>query len=83
MTVLESDITIRPTNAKPRIGQEFADQTSQRDGTGNNPYSPVLCVALLLLIGLIAKISPAIHAYLGQNEWRQTPDLIPAQSSIV
>ena len=67
MTVLESGITVRPNSAKPRIGQEFADQPSQRDGTGNNPYSPVLCVALLLLIGLIAKISPAIHAYLGQN----------------
>ena len=67
MTVLESGITVRPTGAKPRIGQEFADQPSQRGGIGSNPYSPVLCVALLLLIGLIAKISPAIHASLGQG----------------
>jgi hypothetical protein len=63
MTVIESGITVRPTSAKARIGH----QPSQRGGIGSNPYSPVLCVSLLLLIGLIAKISPAMHAFLGQG----------------
>jgi hypothetical protein len=33
----------------------------------DNPYSPVVSVSLLLLVGLLVKSSPAIHALLGQN----------------
>ena len=33
----------------------------------DNPYSPALSVSLLLLVGLLVKSGPAIHALLGQN----------------
>jgi hypothetical protein len=38
-----------------------------RDGSDNNPYSPLSCFALLLIVGLIVAIGPAIHSYLLQN----------------
>jgi len=33
----------------------------------NNPYSPLMCVAMLLITGLIIKFGPAIHGFLSQN----------------
>ena len=51
MTVLESDTV-----------------SHGRDGSSdNNPYSPLSCFALLLIVGLIVAIGPAIHSYLLQN----------------
>jgi hypothetical protein len=66
MSVLESDAPARPTIAetKPQIGREFAHQAKWRDSSGSNPYSPVACFSLLLIVGLIITIGPAIHAYL-------------------
>jgi hypothetical protein len=33
----------------------------------NNPYSPVMCVLMLLIAGLVVKLGPAIHELLAQN----------------
>jgi hypothetical protein len=37
------------------------------DGRMGGPYSPMVCVSTILLIGFIMKLSPALHAYLTQN----------------
>jgi hypothetical protein len=69
MSVLESDAAARPTIAetKPQIGRDFAHQAEWRDSSGSNPYSPVACFSLLLIVGLIITIGPAIHAYSAHN----------------
>jgi hypothetical protein len=69
MSVHDSDAAARPTIAetKPQIGREFAHQAEWRDGSGSNPYSPVACFSLLLIVGLIITIGPAIYAYLAHN----------------
>jgi hypothetical protein len=69
MSVLESDAAARPTIAetKPQIGREFSHQSEWRDSSVSNPYSPVACFSLLLIVGLIITIGPAIHAYLAHN----------------
>jgi len=28
----------------------------------DNPYSPVVCISTLLLVGLMVKLGPALHA---------------------
>ena len=63
MSVLESDAPARPAIAetKPQFRREW------RDSSGSNPYSPVACFSLLLIVGLIITIGPAIHAYLVHN----------------
>jgi hypothetical protein len=69
MSVLESHTAARPTIAemKPQIGREFAHQAVRRDSSGSNPYSPVACFSLLLIVGLFITIGPAIHAYFAHN----------------
>jgi hypothetical protein len=37
------------------------------DGSKNDPYSPLVCISMLLLAGLLVKIAPAFQAYLAQN----------------
>ena len=66
MSVVGSDAVARPTGAgwKPRNRRESAHPLSWRDGSENNPYSPVLCISLLLIIALIITIGPAIKVYL-------------------
>jgi hypothetical protein len=32
-----------------------------------NPYSPAMCILMLLIAGLIIKIGPPIHQLLAQN----------------
>ena len=61
MSVLESEVAARPTIA------ETKSQAEWRDSNGNNPYSLVACISLLLIVGLIITIGPAIHAYLAHN----------------
>jgi hypothetical protein len=69
MSVFESDTAARPAIAETRlqIGQEFAHPPSGRDNSGRNPYSPVGCILLLLIAGLIIEVGPTIHAYLAHN----------------
>ncbi len=68
MSAIESDPG-GPTyvEAKPRIFRQLTQPAISHDAAEHNPYSPVMCVAMLLIIGLIVKIGPAIHAYLVQN----------------
>jgi len=49
------------------IGMQRADAAGRDRERADNPYSAVLCVALLLLGGLLIKGGPAIHALLAQN----------------
>jgi hypothetical protein len=49
---------------KPPIWHKFGRALSQDQ---INPYSPVLCISLLLIVGLIIKIGPAVHGFLAQN----------------
>jgi hypothetical protein len=62
MSVLESDTAACPTSAE---AQEFAHPVSWGDGNESNLYSPVSCILLLLIVGLMIKIGPTIHAYPG------------------
>ena len=53
---------------KPQIRQKFMQPLSAHDDDAErNPYSPVFCISLLLIVGLIIKIGPAVHLGLGQN----------------
>jgi hypothetical protein len=53
---------------KPRIRRKFMQPLSSHDDAERNPYSPVLCISLLLIVGLIIKIGPVVHLLgLGQN----------------
>ena len=70
MSVITSNTVAHPAGAKmtPRFRREPARLLSERKTTGkttnSNPYSPILCIALLLAVGVIVKIGPSIHAYL-------------------
>jgi hypothetical protein len=68
MSAARSDTVARPTGAgpRPRIWNGFAHAPSRRR-PGRQPYSPALCISLLLMVGLVIKIGPAVHAYLAQN----------------
>jgi hypothetical protein len=57
----------RIPRAKPRIWQAVARALSWLDGSKNDPYSPLVCISMLLLAGLLVKIGPGLHAYLAQN----------------
>jgi hypothetical protein len=46
--------------------QAFAHPLRRHTATESNPYSPALCISLLLIVGLFLKIGPAIHANLVQ-----------------
>ena len=52
---------------KPRIRRKFMQPLGLHDDAESNPYSPVLCISLLLIVGLIIKIGPAVHLGLGPN----------------
>ena len=67
MRVVDSDAAVRPTSGEPksRLRRQLAHALRRRDG--GNPYSPVLSVALLLIVGFIVKSGPAIHVLLTQN----------------
>ena len=67
MSLLETDTGARPTAAETKPQPEFAHHPSGRVGDDSNPYSPVSCILLLLIAGLIIRFGPAIHAYLYQN----------------
>ena len=50
-----------------RIWQAVKAALNWLDGRSDEPYSPMVCVSTLLLVGFIVKFSPALHAYLTQN----------------
>ena len=38
--------------------------SGSRPAKASNPYSPILCIALLVIIGLVVELSPMIQEYL-------------------
>jgi hypothetical protein len=48
-------------NMMLRVGRVFVRLVWQSNFTDNNPYWSVLCIALLLGAGIIAKIGAPIH----------------------
>ena len=52
---------------KPRIRRKFMQPLGLHDDAERNPYSPVFCISLLLIVGLIIKIGPVVQLGLGQN----------------
>jgi hypothetical protein len=69
MSVVARHTAACPAGAKTtaRIWRKLAQAVSWLNGSKSDPYSPLLCISLLLAVGVIVKISPAIHAYLSQN----------------
>ena len=67
MSVIASDTVIRPRRAgsKARIWPRFA-RVLRRFDRGER-YSPVLCIAALLMTGLMVKTVPAIQTFLAHN----------------
>jgi hypothetical protein len=47
--------------------QDSTHPLERHTDTESNPYSPALCIALLLIVGLFVKLGPAVHAHLAQN----------------
>lgn len=65
MSVVESDTAACPGRSFER--GKNARIRSRRHSTESSPYSPVMCLSLLLIVGLIIQIGPAIRAYLAQG----------------
>ena len=53
--------------AVAQFGQKLTQRPSKAAATKENPYSAVICVCMLLLVGLFVKIVPTIQAHLAQN----------------
>lgn len=53
--------------ATERMWQAAKAALNWLDGKPDEPYSPMVCVSTLLLVGLFVKFSPALHAYLAQH----------------
>jgi hypothetical protein len=54
-------------SATQRVWQAAKATSNWLDGRSDEPYSPLVCVSTLLLVGFIVKFSPALHSYLTQN----------------
>jgi hypothetical protein len=52
-------------NAEPN--PQFLQKLTRAWRDDNNPYSPVMCVFMLLIAGLVVKLGPAIHELLAQK----------------
>jgi hypothetical protein len=69
MSVLDWPAAALPTGAgtKSRLRQKPGRGLRHRDRAEHNPYSPVACLSLLLIAGLVIEIAPAIHGLLAQH----------------
>jgi hypothetical protein len=66
MSVLESVTSgLSSEEAKLRVWERLTRALHCRDES--NPYSPVLCIMTLLIVGLTIKFGPAIHQLLAQH----------------
>jgi hypothetical protein len=65
--VIGYDAAARPRNvgAKRQVWPRVARAVRRLDRAER--YSPMLCVATLLMVGLLVKTAPMIHSYLAQN----------------
>ena len=57
------DPAVRP---RARVWRAAARALNWLDGK-SNPYSPALCVSMILFVGLIVKLGPGLHAVLAHN----------------
>jgi len=46
---------------------DFQGKRASAPTKGNNPYSPVMCISLLLIVGLIVKFGSIVQMHLVQN----------------
>jgi hypothetical protein len=69
MSVLGRAAAACPAGAETtsRIWRRLEWALSWRDGAQDNPYSPVVCISLLVIVGIIIKIGPVIHEVLAQH----------------
>jgi hypothetical protein len=51
---------------RPRIWQRLMRILNRHDD--DNPYSPTLCILLLLIVGFLIKFGPAIHHLLAPTQ---------------
>jgi hypothetical protein len=67
MSVIGYDAAARPRSvgAKRQVWPRVARAVRRLDRAER--YSPVLCVAMLLIVGLLVKTAPLIHTYLAHN----------------
>jgi hypothetical protein len=64
MSVLETPDAAR-ASAEPKLGLwKKLGQALSRD---DNPYSPLSCIIMALIAGLVIKMGPTIHEFLAQN----------------
>jgi hypothetical protein len=69
MSVLDRAAAVRPAGAetKSRIWQRLERELNWRDDAEDELYSPVACISVLVIVGLIVEIGPAIHGILAQH----------------
>jgi hypothetical protein len=69
MSVLDKAAAVRPasTEMKSRIRRGLGRALSWRDAAEDNPYSPVACISLLAIVGLVIMIGPGMHGLLAQH----------------
>ena len=67
MSVVANDTAARPrrAGATARIWRQLARTLRRLDRSER--FSPVWCIATLLIVGLIVKTVPAIQAFLAHN----------------
>ena len=67
MSAVGSDIGVRPSGVRAmrRIWRAFARGVRRLER--GERYSPVLCIATLVIVGLLVKTVPAIHFYVAHN----------------
>ena len=65
MSVIGYDAAPHPRGTEPRMWRGVARALRRLDRAER--YSPILCVATLLIVGLLVKTSPIIHAYLAHH----------------
>jgi hypothetical protein len=65
MSVIGHDAAPRPRGTKLRVWRRVARALRRLDRTER--YSPILCVTTLLIVGLLVKSAPIIHASLAHN----------------
>ena len=69
MRAIENRPAARPgmTRATVQIWRAGKTALDWLDGRMGEPYSPMVCVSTILLVGLLVKFSPVLHAYLAQH----------------
>jgi hypothetical protein len=65
MSVLHSPAARRASfETKSDILRRLGGALRRRDDAAENAYSPVACISLLVIVGLVIEFGPAIHGFL-------------------